>query len=141
MTPDTHIYSWKRPFFAASACLFVLLILNDIAVKLEVYSWFTWLDIPFHFAGGFCVGLAAIGLLRLVFPGEKYIKTPQLLYTVLLTLFVGAAWEFVEAYFDVSVLFGGNFWFDTWKDLLMDTLGGILSYICFHPHKIKSQQQ
>ncbi|MES2985514.1 MAG: hypothetical protein V4686_00105 [Patescibacteria group bacterium] len=133
MTPE--IYSWKKPFFSAAACLFVLLILNDVAVQLALYWGYKWLDIPFHFIGGFGVGLASIGLLRIAFPGEKYINSPQLLYTVLLTLFVGASWEAVETYYDVSVLFGGNFWFDTYKDLLMDTLGGILSYICFHPRK------
>ena len=140
MTPDTTVqtYSWKRPFFAASACLFVLLVLNDVAVRLALYSGYPYIDIPFHFLGGFSVGLASIGLLRIVFKGDRYRTSPLLLYTVLLTLFVGISWEVVEAYFKVSVLFGGDFWFDTVKDLLMDTLGGILSYICFHPHKTNS---
>lgn len=141
----TQTYSWKKPFFTASGCLFILLILNDLATKLALYSWFKWIDIPFHILGGFGVGLACIGLLRMVFQKEKYLNSPQFLYTLLLTLLVGVIWEVTEAYYDVSVLFGGNFWFDTIKDLLMDTLGGILSYICFHPipnnSKIKKLQK
>lgn len=139
MIPEQQTYSWKKPFFIASGCLFVLLILNDVAIRLALYSGYAWIDIPFHIMGGFGVGLAGIALLRMVFSKEKYLNSPQFLYTILLTLFVGAVWEVTEAYFDVSVLFGGNFWFDTVKDLLMDTLGGILSYICFHPKTINRE--
>ena len=135
MTYHTQHHSWKLPFFIATIGLGVLLILNDIAIRLALYSGYRWIDIPFHFIGGFCVGLAGIGLFRMVFGYEVYKRSPQLLIITLFVLFVGMLWEAVEAYYNVSILFGGNFWFDTYKDLLMDTLGGILSYICFHPHK------
>ncbi len=69
---------------------------------------------------------------------QKYDNSPQLLYVVCVVLIVGTVWELIEAYYNVSVMYGGNFWMDTYKDLLMDTLGGILSYICFHP-RIKKQ--
>jgi uncharacterized membrane protein YjdF len=131
----TKTYSWKQPFFAASVILLVLVLINDLAFRLYLYSAYAWLDIPLHFLGGFGVGIATIGLLRMVWGDKKYINSPRLLYTVVLTLFVGIAWELVEVYYNVSVAFGGDFWFDTCKDLLMDTLGGILSYICFHPRK------
>jgi hypothetical protein len=130
-------YSWKEPFFTASFFLVVLLILNTIATKLSLFSPYKWIDIPLHVLGGFCVGLFAIGLFKFFFKEETYLKSKQFLYIVIMVLFVGVAWEVVEAYFKVSILFGGNFWFDTVKDLLMDTLGGILSYICFHPKKIQ----
>ncbi|MES2623180.1 MAG: hypothetical protein V4576_02100 [Patescibacteria group bacterium] len=134
MTQNPVTFSWKRPFIAAVICLLILLVLNDIAIRLSLYFAYKWLDIPFHFFSGFSVGLASIGILRALYK-ERYTYTKQLLYVVLLTFFVGAAWECVEAYFNAPILFGPFFWFDTSKDLLMDTLGGILSYICFHPHK------
>jgi uncharacterized membrane protein YjdF len=137
MTQDIQSYSWKKPFFTAMLSLFVLLIINDTAMRLYLFSAYPWLDIPLHFLGGFSVGLAIIGLLRIVYTEERYANVPKLIYIIIGTLFVGAAWEFVEWYYHASVAFGGDFWFDTNKDLLMDTLGGILSYICFYPHTNK----
>lgn len=140
MTEDLyHSYSWKKPFFTAVLCMLVLLFLNDVAMRLYLFMEYPWFDIPLHFFGGFSVGLASIGLIRMVYRSKRYERSPQLLYIIVLTLFVGAGWEYVEYYMDASVAFGGNFWFDTVKDLLMDTLGGILSYICFHPQKSDSQ--
>lgn len=139
--PESQHLSWKIPFFSAAFFLFVLLIINDIAMRLYLFSGYPWIDIPLHLLGGFCVGLASLGVLRFVYRGEKYIALPNFLYIIVMTLCVGIVWEFVEWYMGASVAFGGNFWFDTKKDLLMDTLGGILSYICFHPRKKKSMQK
>jgi len=135
MTQDIPVYSWKTPFFTAAFCLLLLLLINDTATRLYLYSGYPWIDIPLHILGGFSVGIAAVGLIRIIFPGKAYTSVPLFLYMILLVLCVGIAWEFVEWYYKASVAFGGNFWFDTYKDLLMDTLGGILSYICFRPQK------
>ncbi len=135
MTQVTQIYSWKRPFFSATFCLLLLLLINDTATRLYLYSGYPWIDIPLHFLGGFAVGIAAVGLIRIVFPKKRYTSLFLFLYILLAVVCVGIAWEFVEWYYKASVAFGGNFWFDTYKDLLMDTLGGILSYICFRPQK------
>jgi uncharacterized membrane protein YjdF len=132
---DISIYSWKKPFFTATCCLLIILLVNDAATRLYLYSGYSWIDIPMHFFGGFSVGLAVVGLLRIVYPGKKYLTISHVAYITIATLCVGIAWEIVEWYYNVSVAFGGNFWFDTSKDLLMDTLGGILSYICFRPQK------
>ncbi len=135
MTETYHTYSWKKPFFAATVCLFLLLFLNQVATSLYLYAEYPLIDVPMHFLGGFSVGLASTGLLRMFYRSERFVRSPQFLYIMIMTISVGVLWEYVEYYYDVSVAFGGNFWFDTIKDLLMDTLGGILSYICFHPHK------
>jgi uncharacterized membrane protein YjdF len=142
MTQDTQSYSWKKPFFTAAIAMFFLLLINDTAMRLYLFSGYPWIDIPLHILGGFSVGLAVIGLLRIVYnTREAYNQAPKLLYIVIGTLFVGIAWEYVEWYYHASVAFGGDFWFDTYKDLLMDTLGGILSYICFYQNQNKTQQQ
>ncbi len=132
-------YSYKLPFFIGAICAFILLGVNTLAEFFKIYSGYQWFDNPMHFIGGFSVGLLGIGILRRVFSAERYENTKQLIYTVLIVLAVGTVWELIEVYYKVSVLYGGDFWTDTYKDLLMDTLGGILSYICFHP-LIKKQQ-
>lgn len=135
MIQDTESYSWKKPFFGAALCLLLLLLINDTATRLYLYSGYPWIDIPMHFLGGFSVGIAAVGLLRVRYTEKQYSEAPIFIYVILMTIGVGIAWEFVEWYYKASVAFGGNFWFDTRKDLLTDTLGGILSYICFRPQK------
>jgi hypothetical protein len=137
MTQNPTLFSWKRPFAVAAVCLLALIVLHTIALRLSLYFAYEWLDVPFHFFSGFSVGLAGIGLLRAT-QKERYEDTPQFINTILLVLFVGVVWECVEAYFHMPIFFNAFFWFDTSKDLLMDTLGGILSYICFHPHKKSS---
>lgn len=133
-----NTYSYKRPFFLGVLCSVLLLGVNQIAEFFQIYSGYHWFDNPMHFIGGFSIGLLTIGVLRSVYGSLRYEKTPQLLFTIIGVLLVGIAWEVAEAYYKVSVMYGGDFWFDTYKDLLMDTLGGILSYICFHP-RIKNQ--
>lgn len=140
MTQDLHTHSWKKPFFVAAVLSFILLTINDISMRLYLFSGYPWIDIPLHFLGGFSVGLASIGILRIIYLPQTYGKVSVLVYTICITIFVGVMWEYVEWYMGASVAFGGNFWFDTSKDLLMDTLGGILSYICFHPRKRNLQQ-
>jgi uncharacterized membrane protein YjdF len=136
MTENTyHTYSWKKPFFAAAVCLFALLFANQAAASLYLYQAYPLIDVPMHFLGGFSIGLASMGLLRMFYRSERFVRSPQFLYIMIMTISVGLVWEYVEYHYGVSVAFGGNFWFDTIKDLLMDTLGGILSYICFHLRK------
>ena len=132
-TQPTEYYPHKLLLFGGFIFLGLLLLLNELANRYSVYALYLWFDTPMHFVGGFGVGVVAIGLLRSWFAKERYHTTPQFWYTVFLVVAVGVVWELVEAYYKVSVMFGGLFWFDTIKDLLMDTFGGILSYICFHP--------
>lgn len=137
-TETAYRYSHRLPFLIGVISSFLLLGVNAVAEFFQIYSGYHWFDNPMHFIGGFSVGLLVIGILRSICSKERYEKTPQLLLTVVGVLVVGGVWELVEVYYKVSVLYGGNFWMDTYKDLLIDTLGGILSYICFHP-RIKKQ--
>lgn len=134
-TQSTDTYSYRTPFFFGVFSLFLILAVNQVAEFFQIYSGYHWFDNPMHFLGGFAVGLFGIGIIRALYSKEGYEKSPQLLITVLGVLFVGVLWEIIEMYYEVSILYGGDFFADTSKDLLMDTLGGILSYICFHPRK------
>ena len=131
---QTTIYSYKKPFLLGVLVAIFVLGVNAFAEYFHIYYLYHWFDIPMHISGGFAVGLIAIALLRVIYVGVAYEKKIQFVFMLALTILVGIAWEAFETYFKTSVMYGGNYWFDTIKDLLMDTLGGILSYICFHPH-------
>ncbi|MEN9605001.1 MAG: hypothetical protein RJB39_686 [Candidatus Parcubacteria bacterium] len=120
--------------FLIGGCLFLFLLLlwNEFAVSYSVYFLYQWLDTPMHFFGGFAVGIFAMGILRWAMTKTQFNSRPQFWYTVGIVVLVGVVWELVETYYKVSVIYGGLYWYDTIKDLLMDTFGGILSYICFH---------
>lgn len=138
---STEYYSHKLLLFGGFIFLGLLLLINEFATSYAIYVVYQGLDTPMHFVGGFGVGIVAIGLLRSWFTKRRYHATPQFWYTMVLVIAVGVVWEVAEAYYKVSVIFGGLFWFDTIKDLLMDTFGGILSYICFHPRISKNINQ
>ena len=125
-------YNYKKILTVAFITLFLILGINELAVNYHIYFIYKWFDTPMHFLGGFGVGVFSIGLLRMFLSKEKYDVKPIFLYSVVLVLTIGLVWELVEVFYKVSVIFGGVFWFDTIKDLLMDVFGGILSYICFH---------
>lgn len=137
---STEYYSHKPLILSGFLFLGLLLLINELAVRYSVYFLYQWFDTPMHFIGGFGVGVVAIGLLRSWFTKRRYHITPQFWYTIFLVVAVGVVWEVAESYYKVSVMFGGLFWFDTIKDLLMDTFGGILSYICFHPRISKNPE-
>ncbi len=137
MNPQPKQYSYKKPLILGFLSAFVVMGINYLAEFFQIYSGYHWFDIPMHLAGGFTIGLLSIGVVRAYLSAERYERGYSLLFVVVGVLFVGIVWEMLEAYFKVAILYGGNYWFDTIKDLLMDTLGGILSYICFHPHTKK----
>lgn len=51
----------------------------------------------------------------------------SLLECALVAFSVGVAWEFFELYVGMGGSVFLNYWPDTIKDLIMDTLGGVLS--------------
>lgn len=130
----TEHYTYKRLILLGFLFLGGLLLINEFATRFHIYFVYKWFDTPMHFLGGFGVGIVAIALLRSWFTREVYDSKPQMLYTLIIVLGVGVVWEIIETFYKVSVIYGGHFWIDTSKDLLIDTFGGILSYICFHQH-------
>lgn len=129
-------YAYKGILTIGFLSLFLILGINELAVNYHIYFVYKWFDTPMHFIGGFGVGILCVGILRAFLSTEIYDSKKTFWYTVAGVLFVGIIWEIVEAVFKVSVIFGGVFWIDTIKDLLMDVFGGILSYICFR-HLLK----
>ena len=122
-------YNYKHLFILGSLFSLLVLMFDRVGNYFNLYYFYPNFDIPMHFLGGFAVGFLALALL-------SKIKKIKLFYQIIIVLFIGIIWEVLEYYFKVSVLYGGNFYTDTALDLIIDTLGGILSYICFY-RKIK----
>ncbi|HEX8591288.1 MAG TPA: hypothetical protein VF696_00855 [Candidatus Paceibacterota bacterium] len=105
------------------AWLFAALVLAILLAGVHLYAlphfwywYFPWLDLPVHLLGGAFMATAVIGVLGRFRP---------LVFLVVVT--AGAVgWEVFELVVNVDREM--NFVFDTSMDLLMDTLGIILSY-------------
>ncbi len=103
--------------------IFHYLGLNDL-----LYIKIPKLDIYIHLFAGIGIGLAVL------FVWESYFHSfPRHLFITLLslTLLGGILWELFEAYYDIAgwPLWTDKYYFDTAKDLFMDTIGAIVTWL------------
>ena len=87
-----------------------------------------------HFFGGLAITALAISIL-------KYIKMNTKTNVFVVIFFISIFWEYVEFTFGKNVFINKSFWIDTGVDLLMNALGGIMAYICFHKMPRKNLQK
>ncbi len=126
---------YKKPFFPL--IFFVILgiaISHFIALKFYLYWALPWFDIMMHFLGGFWFGFIFLWFLFF----SKYVqvsKRDDLKYFIILALLsafsVGVAWEIFEYLAGLSFV-GGEGFFDTILDLIMDSVGGVVSAMILH---------
>lgn len=103
--------------------LIIGIFLADIvANKLYLYWTYVGLDKVMHFLGGLATGFIILIVLQ-------YAKktSHSFLFAFLGSLIVGIAWEIVEYVLHIST-YASNFILDTSGDLLMDIMGGFVSY-------------
>lgn len=91
------------------------------------YAWYVknpWLDIVMHFVTGGAISYAFFWYLYRF--NASYLARP-FLSVIIPTLIIGLGWEWFEYYYDITgwPIDTFNYKFDTAKDLVMDTLGGI----------------
>lgn len=104
----------------------LLFILNEVALYLNLYWTLWWLDLAFHFVGGFAVGGLAIGLF--VARGMSFWKSAS---TVLIATFIIAlVWESYEFLFRDS--YTEEYVIDTITDIILGVAGG-LSALLYAP--------
>lgn len=111
--------SRQRFYLTLGFAAFVIL-LHKIAHELYLYWTYKWVDIPMHVLGGIMAGLFTFIFLRATKLSES---TKNLILGVLL---VGVGWELLELFYKVDEL-STRYWIDTTKDLINDTIGGIIS--------------
>lgn len=95
---------------------FALAVLHTYALDAYLYWRYVWLDVPVHFLGGLAIGSFIVGFLPRFSP---------LLFVLMLAGAV-IGWEVFE-YF-VGTPKEANFIFDTSLDVLIGTLGGMVTY-------------
>ncbi len=122
----------KKPFFLFLFAVVLLIgILQQIAVHYYLYWTLDWFDILMHFLGGFWFGFSALWILFF----SDYLKVGDnrnLKFFMGVAFFsafgVGVAWEIFEYVSDIT-FWGEGYVFDTVKDLIMDSIGGVVSAI------------
>jgi hypothetical protein len=118
--------------------LIYLLFLLHVGAETFYWYWtFPWFDLLTHFLGGVCVGLGTLWFFFM----SGYIKQHQrswsgrlgLLYTLIGVGVIGVGWELYEVFVHLALHtpFDRGYLFDTAGDLTMDTLGALVSYLCF----------
>lgn len=110
----------RQRFYLALFVAFIVIALHKLAFELYLYWTYKWVDIPMHIFGGFMAGLFTFVLLRAV--GWRESRKNVLAGVI----FVGVSWEILELFYRVDIV-DMYYWLDTCKDLLDDTIGGLLS--------------
>jgi hypothetical protein len=95
----------------------ILAIANKVAITNYLYWHYLWLDTPMHALGGIVIGVLVVALL-----GDR---RPVAFLALCAAAFIG--WEIFE--YIAKVPQSPNYFFDTTKDLLMDTLGAVAVYV------------
>ena len=124
----------KKLFFISLTLLVLLITLDTIAKVSSFYYFYPNADIFMHFFGGLAITALAISIL-------KYIKMNTKTNVFVVIFFISIFWEYVEFTFGKNVFINKSFWIDTGVDLLMNALGGIMAYICFHKMPRKNLQK
>jgi hypothetical protein len=122
----------KKLFFANLFLLIVLISFDTIAKVTSFYYFYPNADIFMHFIGGLSITGLAIAVLR-------YMKMYNSINIFIIILFLSILWEYVEFKIGRNILINKSFWIDTYIDLLMNSIGGIIAYICFY--KIPSRRK
>lgn len=87
-----------------------------------------------HLIGGLSLTGLAISVL-------KYVKMYNKINVFIIILFLSIFWEYVEFRIGRNILINKSFWIDTTIDLLMNSIGGIIAYICFYKIPLKRKNQ
>lgn len=100
-----------------------LAVIHLVALKLSLYWYFFWFDIPMHVFGGAIIALGFFTLRDLKLFPNKHLTFVKVL---LLVFCVALMWEAFEFFAGVPII--DDFVVDTLTDMSMGLLGGALGY-------------
>ncbi len=120
----------KKPLFLFLFFIVLVIgILHQIAIRYYLYWTLDWFDILMHFLGGFWIAFATVW--TIIF--SDYFRFFQnknfrffILASFLSAFVIGIFWEIFEYTYDIT-FWADGYVFDTVKDLVMDSLGGIVA--------------
>lgn len=87
-----------------------------------------------HFIGGFSIIGISIPFLR-------YMKMYSSINILIIIFLISIFWEYVEFNIGRNIFINKSFWIDTAIDLLMNSVGGIIAYICFYKIPLRRKNQ
>lgn len=95
-----------------------------------LYWTVNWYDIMMHFLGGLWTLLFILWVVSTQYASllKKYVSVFSLILAVIA---VGIIWEWHEIFFQFTSFSDRGYWFDTNKDLVMDTLGAIFGILVY----------
>jgi len=102
--------------------LSTLALIHILALRLYLYWYYVWLDVPVHFLGGIVVAFGVYAARDLRLPYFSYLSATLTCVMVIVVL-VMLAWEVFELWAGIPRL--DNFVFDTSLDIIAGFLGGI----------------
>lgn len=105
--------------------------LHILAVIFYLYWFIWWFDMPLHFLGGLCVGFFSMWVVSMFVKLIQSNNKKILVSAILGALFVGLMWEWFEYVNGITYNTVGSYKLDTIKDLILDCLGGYVSYLYF----------
>ncbi|OHA18170.1 MAG: hypothetical protein A2664_01730 [Candidatus Taylorbacteria bacterium RIFCSPHIGHO2_01_FULL_46_22b] len=118
----------KTLVWSLSVALLVLL-LNLVGLRYELYWYLWWYDIVLHFLGGLVLGLAATWFFGTVHHRFGHIRTGLLISLILsFVLFGGIVWEWFEYISGITLISVAWYQLDVLMDVLMDMLGGMCAF-------------
>lgn len=116
----------KKLLIRLLSLIFLIFLLNYLAMRFYWYSSIWYFDMPMHFLGGLWLGLALIWFFKI-----KDISLKSIFYLILGVLLIGVLWEVFEIIIDKIIT--GNLFntLDTISDIFFDLAGGTFAIFYF----------
>ena len=118
----------RKPLFKEMFGVLVLIAFLHITGMNYFWYWkFFWFDILTHFLGGLWVGLAVLWLGNYLLEDWKLNKRQTMFFVLCAVVFIGISWEVFEYVNGITVANKKGYWSDTYLDIIMDLIGGVLA--------------
>jgi len=121
---------WNKYFWPSFLVMIIVVGLHWFASLNDIYDTVWWYDIPMHFLGGLWVFLFALWVTHTRYGRSPLRRTPARDILVFV-LFVGIFWEILEIFLSFTHFSDPGYFFDTPKDLVMNTLGAVFGSLFY----------
>jgi len=121
---------WNKYFWPSFILLPLVAFFNWVGLINNYYGDIWWYDIPMHFFGGLWAVMFLMWSLSTQY-GKNLLKYLCLKNILIFAIAVGFLWEILELILDFENIYRQGYPFDTFMDLIMDFLGGLMGSIFY----------
>ncbi len=117
--------------FGSLYFLIVTAFLHLFAVRFYLYWSLPWFDMIVHLCGGIAATLFIVWIASFAVPIAVLFSSKLSFFAlaILGSFCVGVVWEIFEYRFGITSPVFHNYQFETFKDLAMDVVGGLATYV------------